>query len=104
MSKWRLGLGKKQPEVSVALLSAKLENDLLTLYGSPMLGGDQLRQALGYRTMAALRQAITQQNFPVKLFTLPKRKGRFALVTDIALWLAKQSIENSCNTSRKEDL
>jgi hypothetical protein len=96
------GLRKEQPEDSVTALSAKLEHDLLTLYRSPILSGEQLRQAMGYRTMGALRQAVTQKNFPVKLFTIPKRKGRFALVADIAVWLAKQSIENSCDEVRRE--
>ncbi|WP_281648515.1 hypothetical protein [Parendozoicomonas sp. Alg238-R29] len=86
----------------MATLSGELKNDLLTLHCSPVLSGEQLRQAMGFRTLGALHQAITQQNFPVKLFTIPKRRGRFALVADVAQWLAKQSIENSCDLIKKE--
>ncbi len=92
-----------QPEARMTALSAKLESDLLTLYRSPVLGGEQLRQAMGYRTMGALRQAINQHHFPVRLFTMPKRRGRFVLVADVARWLAKQSIENSFNTTEEDE-
>jgi hypothetical protein len=73
------------------LLATKLESDLLHLYGTPVLTGEPLQKAMGYRTIYALRQAISRKTFPVKLFTLPNRRGKYALVKDVALYLAEHS-------------
>ncbi len=70
-------------------LAAALECDLLTRYG-PMVSGDVLRLVLGYASKEAFRQALSRQTVPVPVFTLPNRRGKFALVKDIAAWLAAQ--------------
>jgi len=70
-------------------LTHELEKDLLDQYG-PMLFGDLLRKALGYRSMDALRQSVCRGTVPVPLFTIKNRRGKFALVKDIAVWLAQQ--------------
>jgi len=78
----------EQSETSSALAQA-LESDLLRQYG-PMLTGDALRQALGYPSSDALRQAIARKTVPVPVFAIKNRRGKFALVKDVAQWLADQ--------------
>lgn len=73
-------------------LAQKLEQDLLLLYGSPMLTGEQLQKAMNYRSIYALRQAITRKTIPVPVFTIKKRKGYFSLVVDVATWLASNAL------------
>lgn len=70
-------------------LAEVLERDLLAQYG-PMLTGDTLRKALGYPSMDALRQALSRGTVPVPVFPLKNRRGKFALVKDVASWLARQ--------------
>lgn len=78
---------------SVEQLAKALEKDLLSLYGSPILSGEDLQKALGYRTIDAARQAIARKTIPVKVFTMEHRRGKYALVKDIAYWLAKSSAQ-----------
>lgn len=80
-------------EEDVALLAEQLEADFLKLYRSPMISGNDLQKALGYRTPEALRQSITRKTVPVKVFKIENRRGYFGLVKDIALWLARQAKE-----------
>jgi len=54
----------------------------------PILGGVDLARAMGYRSLAAFRQARRRGQIEVNLFTLPKRRGVFALGVDVAKWLA----------------
>lgn len=69
------------------LLIEQLYEDLLARYG-PILGGADLAQAMGYRSLAAFRQARRRGQVEVALFTLPNRRGVFALGLDVARWLA----------------
>lgn len=70
-------------------LVAKLEKDLLELYG-PMISGKSLVKVLGYSSADAFRQAVSRGTVPVKVFPIENRRGRFALACDIAKWLAEQ--------------
>lgn len=63
-----------------------------------MIANEDLRIALGYPSMNAFRQALVRKTVPIPVFTLPKRKGKFALVKDVARWLAKQREEGITNT------
>ncbi|HEV2538737.1 MAG TPA: hypothetical protein VGU03_03420 [Frateuria sp.] len=65
-----------------------LERDLLVRFGAPLIGGEDLRLSLGYPSAEALRQAISRGTVPVPVFAVPHRRGKFALVRDIATWLA----------------
>jgi len=71
----------------------KLEESLLHLlfkeYG-PMVTGVDLVKVLGYPSDNAFRQSISRKTVPVEIFDIPNRKGKFALVTEIASWLAAQ--------------
>ncbi len=65
-----------------------------------MMGGDALRQALGYSTMEAFRQALSRNQLPIAVFSLPHRRGKFALTKDIAFWLA--SLGEAASDARKK--
>lgn len=69
-------------------LAHSLEQDLLHRYG-PVVGQDDLRQALGYASLDAFRQALSRGLLPVPVFPIPHRRGKYALVKDIASWLAQ---------------
>ena len=64
----------------------RLRAELLNLYG-PVLGRADLVRALGYSNAAAFRQARRQGRISLNIFTLPARRGSFALSTDVADWL-----------------
>lgn len=54
----------------------------------PLLKGDGLANALGYKSLASLRQAKKRNQVGVALFELPNRKGLYALTAEVADWLA----------------
>lgn len=70
-------------------LEKEIEEQLLRLHG-PMITGDALRAALGYPTMEAFRQALSRKTVPIPVFSIALRRGKFALVQDLAHWLAVQ--------------
>lgn len=69
-------------------LAISLEKQLMDFYQTPILTGRQLQTAMGYRSIAALRQSILRKQFPINVFTMPNRRGKFALVKDVARYLA----------------
>lgn len=69
-------------------LVQEIERGLTDRYG-PVLGGKALHQVLGYPTAAAFRQAMSRGTVAVPIFEIPKRRGRFALARDVALWLVQ---------------
>lgn len=73
----------------ISELARKLESDLFDRYG-PVIGGKNLSEALGYRSVDAFRQAACRKTVPVPIFTIENRRGRFALVSEVAQWLAQQ--------------
>lgn len=75
-------------------LAKELEDKLMAFYGSPVLKGEELQKAMGYPSIDALRQAILRNNFPIPIFSLPKRRGRYAFIKDIAKYLATHGITN----------
>lgn len=70
-------------------LASRLEGDLFDRYG-PMLCGESLCTALGYASQAAFRQALTRRTVPVSVFPIKHRRGKYALVKDVAQWLAQK--------------
>jgi hypothetical protein len=54
-------------------------------YG-PMLGGPMLRSFLGFRTQAAFAKARAAGSIGVPTFSIPGRKGVFALTSDVCSW------------------
>jgi hypothetical protein len=69
-------------------LKAALRDEMESRHG-PLLGGATLVAALGLKSAAALRQARKRGHVAVAVFTLPKRRGVFALTRDVADWLAQ---------------
>ena len=70
-------------------LADALERDLLERHG-PLISDDALRVALGYKSMNAFRQALVRKTVPVPVFAISTRRGKYALVKDVAAWLAAQ--------------
>lgn len=54
---------------------------------SPLLGGNELFRSLGYPTAAAFRQALRRGQIPIDVFSIPNRRGKFALRADFNRWL-----------------
>lgn len=95
---------RAQLDASKALagLAAQLESDLLRLHG-PMIGGAALHAALGYPSSSAFRMALARDRVPVKVFSIEHRRGKFALVKDLASWLALQRLGSpNCPTSQQQ--
>ena len=68
---------------------ATLHDELTRQFGSVLPSAD-LVKVLGYRTPGAFRQAVVRGTVPVRLFTIPHRRGRFALALDVATWMCRQ--------------
>lgn len=75
------------PSTSPDLGGAQLVADMERQYG-PLLGGTALYRALGLPSAAAFRQAAIRGGLPVQVFSIPHRRGRFALTREVASWLA----------------
>lgn len=75
-------------------LAKELEESLMNLHGSQVLTGTDLQKAMGYRSLDSLRQAILRKTFPIPVFNFPNRRGKYALVKDIASYLAQNAINN----------
>lgn len=85
----------KKPAISPLDAFAEELEKRLEREGGPMLSGDNLRRALGFRSMEALRQAISRGTVPVPVFPLKNRRGKFAFASDVARWLAEQRFSAS---------
>ncbi len=56
----------------------------------PVVGGEDLRQLLGFRTPAAFMKARRLGTVGVTLLQLEGRKGHFALTEEVCRWLIGQ--------------
>lgn len=65
-----------------------LEENLLRTYGH-VVGGGALYQLLGYATPDAFQQALRRDAIGVPVFTLPGRRGKFAMTQDISAFLIR---------------
>lgn len=83
------------------LLQFEIRNELEARYG-PLLGGKTLVSALGMANSAALRQARRRGHVAVVLFTVPNRRGCFALTRDVADWLAQVRLSAPSNVDKKK--
>ena len=73
----------------LAVLTNEFEQGLLQRYG-PVVGQDELRQALGYSSQDAFRQAGAGGWLRVPVFSLAGRGVKSALIKDFALWWAQR--------------
>lgn len=62
---------------------------LLQKHRGTFVSGADLRDILGFRTPAAFRQAVYEDRLPVPTFVEAGRRGRFARIHDLAVWLAQ---------------
>jgi len=92
-------MGEEDAELKA--LIERLEADLIKQYG-PMLSGTSLCNALGYPSMDAFRQAFSRGTVPVPVFPIENRRGKYALVKDVARWLAERRASARAPT-RKSD-
>lgn len=88
---------KQLSESEKQMLAEQLHQDLLTLYGSPVLTLKDVQKALNYRSVAAVKQAIIRHTLPVHTFLMPNRRDRFALAIDVAKFLAEQAFKRENN-------
>jgi len=70
-------------------LAVLLERELMNRYG-PIVSNDNLRLVLGYASKEAFRQAVLRKTVPIAVFDIENRKGKFALIRDVAIWHAAQ--------------
>lgn len=73
------------PKPDEAMLS-----ELIFRFG-PILSGQDLYSALGYKTYPAFYRSQQHGELGVHVFKLPGRRGWFALTVDVAKWLKEQS-------------
>lgn len=59
----------------------------------PLMSGEALWSSIGFKNAAAFRQAKSQGRLCVPVFSLPQRRGTFALTKDVADWIGKLSGE-----------
>lgn len=78
----------------IEALTVELESSLMKRYGSPLLTGGELADAMGFRSIHSLRKHVANGTFPLQTFTISDRRGRFVLVKEIAKWLAEQRVNN----------
>ena len=71
----------------------------MTAQFGPLMGGEDLYRALGFRTSAAFRRALRCNQVSVRVFELPTRRGKFALTRDVAIWLEQLSFPNENESS-----
>lgn len=77
--------GRPNPDASVN--TDTLRSALAKEYG-PMMGGEDLRRALGFKTAASFARAVREKTLGLPVFNIAGRRGKFALTSDVATWLA----------------
>jgi hypothetical protein len=82
-------MDEAEKDLLIDELAKSLESDLLGRYG-PVMSGDELLRALGYTSKEAFRQSRMRNTVAVPLFNLEHRRGKHALVKDVARYLAEQ--------------
>ena len=89
-------------EHAVEELTKQIEKELYETIG-PLLFGEKLYSALGFPSSAAFRQALSRRYISIEIFSLPNRRGKFALSRDVAKFLARQAIDGKTNESKCND-
>jgi len=74
-----------------ATLMARLDIELREKFGSHVLTLHDITEALNYKSISAVRQAVSRNTMPIPLFNLPNRHGKFALTLEVAKFLARQA-------------
>ena len=74
--------------LEVPVPAQALAEDMLRTYGH-VVGGEALHRLLGYATPDAFQQALRRDAIGVPVFSLPGRRGKFALTRDISAFLIR---------------
>ncbi|BCD98851.1 hypothetical protein MARGE09_P3052 [Marinagarivorans cellulosilyticus] len=82
-------------------LEREIYTSLFEAYG-PVVTGKALWSALGYISDDAFRMSISRGEMPIPLFGIEKRRGRYALVKEVARFLAQQRTQNLESPKREE--
>lgn len=61
---------------------------LIERYGV-LISRDGVREVLGYPSLAALDQSARRGHLGFTFFTLPRRRGRYALASDVASYVMR---------------
>lgn len=67
-----------------------LEEQMFENFG-PIVGGKDLYTALGFKTYASFHRVKRLDELGVHVFSLPGRKGWFAMTAEIAAWIRDQA-------------
>lgn len=59
---------------------------LIEIYG-PVLGGVELRRALGFKSVSSFNRAVALGRVSIPFFAMEGRRGRFARTSAVAEWL-----------------
>ncbi len=89
-------------EAQILALKKKIEADLLTLFGSPLLTVSDMTKALNYSSAASIHQSISKKTFPIKVFNMPNRREKFALTSNVASYLAEQALKSDQSKKGEE--
>ena len=82
-------------------LEQELYAALFNTHG-PIMTGKPLWSSLGYISDDAFRMSISRGEMPIPLFSINKRRGRYALVKEVARFLAQQRVNNLESPKREE--
>jgi hypothetical protein len=63
-----------------------LEAELTAQYG-PIVTGKDLLRLLAFPSQAAFQQAMYRNQLPIPVFSIKHRRGKFALVKEVAYWI-----------------
>ncbi|MCH2058026.1 MAG: hypothetical protein MK214_15715 [Thalassotalea sp.] len=85
-----------------AALAARLDAELRETFGSHVLTMHDLTKALNYKSISAVRQAVSRNTMPIPLFNLPNRRGKFALSVEVAKFLARQASVKDTMTEQEK--
>lgn len=83
-------------------IDINLEKDLLNRYG-PVIGGDALYCALGFKTYGMFRIAKQRGEIPIRVFKIPNRRNWHALTAELAIFLDDLA-NTSDQSSQMEDI
>lgn len=84
-----------RPHVDSADPTFKALMERLVAAHTEIVSDATLARLLGYPTTAAFRQAVKRRRCPVPIFSIDKRRGKFALTCEVATWLHRCNVNAS---------
>jgi hypothetical protein len=70
-------------------------SECLCKVNGPIMQGEALYKALGYKTLAGFNKAYYRGTVPIPVFKVKNKKGRYALTKEVAIWLAEMRLSVS---------